>query len=837
MAFTSQVNYLCYNFHPCDLRFFCFQAERQGKVPARSDKFLNFDYDTMNILKTFKMKLARLILIALLVISCNSKENQPLTGSEWGELRNGSAEDVMSSEVLFWSPEGRRDDAIHFYDHIAKEGNKSLTIYSNTPSTGRWMNRLNLKPWSEYRFTGWIKTENLIPEKDAGAGIRIDGMPVEAQGFTGTNDWQMLEYVFNTGANDAATVSCVLSLDGRASGRVWFDDMKFELLSEEKFRTNITIDTESRGGPISEYIYGQFIEHLGRCIYGGIWAEMIEDRKFYYEPGTEDSKWDVRGNASLLATERSSSFVGDLTPVLTLKPGDALSLLQDELGLREGMDYEGHIIIKADDGIDNVSVSLTAAGYSEEVIIDSFSQGYNEYPLHFTSAVFTHNASVEISGEGEGRIFIGTISLMPADNIDGFRRDVLALLKELDSPVYRWPGGNFVSGYDWKDGIGPRDKRPPRKNPAWTGIEHNDVGMHEFINFCRLLDTEPYIAVNAGLGNVEQARQQVEYCNGDRNTPMGRLRAQNGDPEPWGVKWWSVGNEMYGSWQLGHMSTEAFVTKHNSFAEAMRSADADIELVAVGAVGKWDEMILANCADNMDYISEHFYRQNWHGGGLMTHVNQIPAAIRGIADAHRRYRNDIPGLEEKDIRICLDEYNYWYGPHIYGELGTRYFMRDALGIAAGMNEFSRQSDIIYMANYAQTVNVIGCIKTNTTHSVMAATGQVLKLYRKQFGTIPLETEGETRPLDVAATLNATSDTLVISAVNPTWDEVTLDVMVENAEAGFVAEHWLISAPDDMAYNEPGKDEKVIIRGPIRLSNRKTLKVDPYSINIYRIAVN
>jgi alpha-N-arabinofuranosidase len=629
----------------------------------------------------------------------------------------------------------------------------------------------------------------------------------------------------------------MLSLEGRAAGRVWFDAMSFELLSEEEFRTYITIDAASKDEPISKYIYGQFIEHLGRCIYGGIWAEMIGDRKFFYEPGTNNSKWDVRGNQAMVSAERSNSFVGDITPVLKVKPGESVSLVQDELGLREGMDYEGRIIIKADAGIDHVSVILSAEGYSEELIIESLLPGYSEYPLHFTSEVFSHNGSVEISGDGEGRIFIGTISLMPADNIDGFRRDVLELLEELDAPVYRWPGGNFVSGYNWKDGIGPVDKRPPRKNPAWTGIEPNDVGMHEFMNFCRLLGTEPYVAVNAGLGRVEEARQQVEYCNGDLGTPMGRLREQNGDPEPWKVKWWSIGNEMYGSWQLGHMSTEEFVKKHNSFAEAMRSADPGIELVAVGAVGEWDEMILAACADNMDYISEHFYRQDWHGGGLMTHVKQIPEAIRGIADAHRRYRHDIPGLAEKNIRICLDEYNYWYGPHIYGELGTRYFMRDALGIAAGMNEFSRQSDIIFMANYAQTVNVIGCIKTNTTHSVMAATGQVLQLYRKRFGSIPLKIEGETRPLDIAATLDETSDTLVISVVNPTWDEVTMNVKIENAEAGFVAEHWSVAAPDDMAYNEPGKAEKVIIRGPIRLSNRKTLKIDPYSINIYRIAVN
>ena len=783
------------------------------------------------------MNKSPLIIFAVLFVSaCNSIDKQPLTGSEWGNLRNGSAEEVMSSEVLFWTPENRRDGATHFYDSESKEGKKSFTIFSNTFSYGRWYNKVNLKPWSKYRFTGWIKTDNLIPEKGSGAGIRIDGMPVEAVSYKGTNDWQQVEYIFDTGNNDAAIVSCIFSLDGRATGRVWFDDMKFEIISEEVFSTSVTIDVDQKGEPISEYIYGQFIEHLGRCIYGGIWAEMIEDRKFYYKPGSENSAWEIKGNADLFRSERLDSYVGDFTPVLTIKPNDEVSLIQDELGLKDGMEYRGHIVIKTGPYIKNVSVTLSSGTYIEKIIIDSLSLGYVEYPLIFTSEIFTHNASVEIKAEGEGDLFIGTISLMPADNIDGFRKDVMDLLKDLDSPVYRWPGGNFVSGYDWKDGIGPRDKRPPRKNPAWTGVEHNDVGMHEFINFCRLLNTEPYIAVNAGLGSVGQARQQVEYCNGDMDTPMGRLRAQNGDPEPWNVRWWSIGNEMYGNWQLGHMSTEEFVEKHNNFADAMRSVDPDVKLVAVGEVGKWNEMILANCDDNMDMISEHFYRQDWHGGGLMTHVNQIPEAIRSKADAHRKYRAEIPGLASKDIRICLDEYNYWYGPHIYGELGTRYFMRDALGIAAGMNEFSRQSDIIYMANYAQTVNVIGCIKTNNTHSVMAATGKVLKLYRALFGTIPVKVNGESRPLDIAATLNNSGDTLVVSVINPTWEEVKLDVSIENNEPGFMAEHWLITAPHDMAYNEPGRPEQVVIKGPVSLQNIKTLNINPVSINIFRIAV-
>ncbi|MFZ1269766.1 MAG: alpha-L-arabinofuranosidase C-terminal domain-containing protein, partial [Bacteroidales bacterium] len=415
--------------------------------------------------------------------------------------------------------------------------------------------------------------------------------------------------------------------------------------------------------------------------------------------------------------------------------------------------------------------------------------------------------------------------------------DVIALLKELNAPVYRWPGGNFVSGYNWKDGIGDRDRRPPRKNPAWQGVEHNDVGLHEFIAFCEILGTEPYIAVNAGLGDSKQAREEVEYCNGSADTPMGRLRAANGHPEPWNVKWWSIGNEMYGNWQLGHMSTEDFVRKHNAFADAMRSVDPDIKLIAVGELGDWDRMVLTNCSESMDLISEHFYRQDWHGGGLMTHVKQIPDAIREKAEAHRQYRKEIPQLEGKDIRICMDEWNYWYGPHIYGELGTRYFMRDAMGIAAGLNEYSRQSDMVFMANYAQTVNVIGCIKTNTTSSVLDATGQVLKLYRQQFGTIPVTITGETRPLDIAATLDSEGKKLTVSVVNATWDEVKLPVKVLNGTISGDVELWQVTAPDDMATNEPGRPENVKIEGPVKVASGNTLAIPPASINLFVFSLN
>ena len=769
-----------------------------------------------------------LLLIVILLYSCNSNESCNKTG----QVPNPSVEEHTLAAVSDWTGEVYPGDATAFYDYESHEGKRSLTIFSAKPAGGRWVTKVQLKPWSKYHFSGWIKTENVSVADNKGAGFRFDAFDIDYPGLTGTNEWTKVEFDFETGNDDSSVLSCLLGLNGPASGRAWFDDMSLQLISSEKISPSVKIDVSQVKEPMSQYIYGQFIEHLGRCIYGGIWAEMVNDRKFWYNPGENRSPWQIHGRKELFSVDGRDPFVGDKTPVLATDDKGSAVLFQDGLGLRPDLDYTGRIILKASAGVNAVNVSLRWGKEVQTVTINDLKKEYTSFPLHYHSGELTHNASIEIEPSGNGKVWVGTISLMPADNIEGFRSDVIALLKELNAPVYRWPGGNFVSGYNWKDGIGDRDRRPPRKNPAWQGVEHNDVGIHEFMTFCKILNTEPYIAVNAGLGSSEQAREEVEYCNGSPDTQMGKLRAANGHPEPWKVKWWSVGNEMYGDWQIGHMSTDDFVKKHNSFADAMRSVDPDIKLIAVGDLGDWDRMILSNCSGSMDLISEHFYRQDWHGGGLMTHVKQIPDAIREKADAHRQYRKEIPALEGKDIRICMDEWNYWYGPHIYGELGTRYFMRDAMGIAAGLNEYSRQSDIIFMANYAQTVNVIGCIKTNTTSSVLDATGQVLKLYRQVFGTIPVTISGETRPFDIAATLNSGKDKLTISVINPTWEKISLPVEFLNGAVDAKGELWQVTSPDDMAYNEPGRPEKVKIEGPVAVDNSNMLEINPASINIY-----
>jgi alpha-N-arabinofuranosidase len=236
----------------------------------------------------------------------------------------------------------------------------------------------------------------------------------------------------------------------------------------------------------------------------------------------------------------------------------------------------------------------------------------------------------------------------------------------------------------------------------------------------------------------------------------------------------------------------------------------------------------------MDLVSEHFYCGE--SPGLMGHVAQIPGQIRRIADAVRKYRQTIPALAGQDLRIAMDEWNYWYGPHLYGELGTRYFLKDALGIAAGFNEYARQSDIIFMANYAQTVNVIGAIKTTKTSAALDATGVVLKLYREHFGAIPVEVRGAPEPLDVAAAWKEDGTALVVSIVNPTFDAQTLALDFAGPRVPATGHLWRIAGTDPKAFNEPGKPPAVTVQETAAAPLSKAWVVPAMSISLMEVTL-
>jgi alpha-N-arabinofuranosidase len=614
-----------------------------------------------------------------------------------------------------------------------------------------------------------------------------------------------------------------------------------------------TIDAGKAGEPISKFVYGQFIEHLGRCIYGGIWAEMLEDRKFYYPITAEydpyrgtraipkdspyavvgASPWQIVGLADSVSMVKKDSFVDQQTPLI--QPGGGIRQL--DLGLVKNRKYVGYIYLRPQRQNTNVAISLVwgdEPGQQQSVQTLVVSENYGKYPFEFTAGADTAKGKLEIE-VSQGPCFVGTVSLMPADNIEGMRADTLKLLKELNAPMYRWPGGNFVSGYDWRDGIGDRDRRPPRKNPAWTGVEHNDFGMNEFIHFCRMLNAEPLITVNTGFGDAYSAAAELEYANGSTDTLMGALRAKNGDPEPFNVRYWAIGNEMWGRWQLGYMSLQHYVLKHNWVVDKMREVDPDIVPIAsgnAGNAGRWSEGLLRNCADHIDLIAEHFYCQE--KSNLVEHVAQIADNIKRKVEFHKQLREKLDSLKGKDIRIAMTEWNYWYGPHIFGELGTRYFHKDGLGIAKGLHEYFRNSDMILLANYAQTVNVIGCIKTTKTDAAFETTGLVLRLYRNHFGTVPVTVAGDVQPLDVSAAWTDQRDALTVGIVNPTEERHELALDLKGVQLSGSGRLWLIANSDPMAYNEPGKEPMVAIKEQPVTGISGKLNVAPLSISIYKL---
>jgi alpha-L-arabinofuranosidase len=617
----------------------------------------------------------------------------------------------------------------------------------------------------------------------------------------------------------------------------------------------VKIDLATTGQPISKYIYGQFAEHLGKSINGGMWSEMIQDRKFYFP--VEDqfdpwgvatdpmwdtgpyrflkaSPWKVVGPAGSVTMDRQHPFTGAQTPIIHVNgDGTTAGISQDGLAVVEGQKYVGRIVLSGDSAAAPISLRfLSDDGKEVTQTIDKLSGDFQTYSFEFTAPASTDYLRVEITSKGAGNFGIGAISLMPGDNIDGWRRDVVDLLKQLNSPAYRWPGGNFVSGYNWRDGIGDRDHRPPRKNPAWKGVEPNDVGIHEFMNLMSIIGSEPYVALNTGLGTAEQAAAEVQYLNGDSSTPMGKLRSDNGHPEPYKVNFFAVGNEMFGSWQLGHMSLDDYVKKHDAVTEAIWNVDPKSQLVAVGDVGPWDETMLTKCADHMNFLSEHIYVKE--KTAVIAHAAQLADEIHRVALAHRQYLNTIPGLKGRNIRIVMDEWNYWYGDYLYGELGVRYHLKDGLGVARGLHEFFRNSDLFFMANYAQTCNVIGAIKTSGTASELEPTGLVLQVYRNHFGTIPV-TVGDAPPdLDVSAALTEDKKALTVGIVNCTTipRELTLDIggtaLSENAHS------WTITGTDPDSFNEPGKPPEVAIaEKDVALANGQ-LSSPPYSVVVYRL---
>ncbi len=545
----------------------------------------------------------------------------------------------------------------------------------------------------------------------------------------------------------------------------------------------VSLPDLTRGYEVSPLIYGEFLEHIPGCIYGTIWAELLEDRKFYYAPGEEGlSPWTVSGEVSAAEGGCSES---DLAAGI----GDGGRISQS-VSLAEGS-YTGSLYAAG-----SGTVKVAAAG-------QEYTFGVGQQLQKYTFALeIPEGGEYEISFASEGGdVIVDSVSLMPSDNYCGMRRDTLDAMKELGGTIYRWPGGNFVSGYFWKDGIGDRDERPSRRNAAWfedTGdieedrarmaeaysfydlIDPNDMGTDEFLAMCEYIGAEPYMAVNTGSGSVEDAVDLVEYCNGSTAAEYGALRAENGHPEPYGIRYWCVGNEMQGDWQIGHVQIDEYVVRHNAFAEAMKAVDADILITGCGDnASLWSEGMLANCAENLDYIGEHLYAVNDAEKSNASHIVSITGNFTLRLNNHRALLEKYP--DAAHVRIAFDEYAFAWS--------AQATMRDALGIAASLNLFIENADIVGMANYSDAVfsaareDAPAAIYADGMGAAFSPVGLVLQAYAKYMQKYALtayirQTDRDTA-LDYQATISEDGKTVSLAIVNPSDRSIAIGMQDES----------------------------------------------------------
>ncbi len=381
---------------------------------------------------------------------------------------------------------------------------------------------------------------------------------------------------------------------------------------------------------------------------------------------------------------------------------------------------------------------------------------------------------------------------------DGFRKDVIEQTKNLKVSILRWPGGNFVSGYHWEDGIGDRSKRPTRIDLAWGGKESNMIGTDEFVQFARKAQTEPYFCVNLGTGTLDEARNWVEYCNVDKGTHYSDLRRKNGYEQPHKIVYWGLGNEVDGPWQMGHKSPEEYAKVAIETAKLMKWIDKDIKLIASGSSNydadwnKWNRTILNEMYNYIDYISLHHYSHNQgEYYAYLTNTIEVEDYIRIVEQQIKEAR--MKNRSKKDVFIAFDEWNAW--TRTFGgtdnTLSEIYDLQDALIVAQYLNIFMRTCDIVKMANMAQLVNVIAPMRIDKDQLWKQTTYYPLYLFANNCRGTALDVYSqspvystakykEVPYLDISATYEKERSELVINVVNRHKERaITTDIYSQN----------------------------------------------------------
>lgn len=442
----------------------------------------------------------------------------------------------------------------------------------------------------------------------------------------------------------------------------------------------------------------------------------------------------------------------------------------------------------------------------------------------------------------------------------GFRKDVLDMVRQLDVPIVRYPGGNFVSGYNWEDGIGDKSKRPRKLDLAWLTLETNQVGIDEFQEWAKRASSDVMMAVNLGTRGPDEARNLIEYCNSTTDTYYANLRRQNGFNEPFNFKLWCLGNEMDGDWQICHKTAEEYARTATEAAKVLKWVDPTIELVACGSsdpnmptYGEWEKTVLEHTYDYVDYLSLHCYYGNKENDtpNFLARAEGMDRFIKETA----KICDDVKSSKSsnKTINLSFDEWNVWYrtkdeekdmerwqiAPHLLEE---KYNFEDALLVGCMLSTLHNNCDRVKIACLAQLVNVIAPIMTENGGSAWKQTIFYPFMYASLYGrgsalkaSVDCDSykskEGWDIPYLCTSVIENQGDVVVFATNRSLDSDITLDVSLDGYEGYSLVKHIELYNDDIQAIND--KDNEQVLPTLCQISDKITLKKQSWSMLVFK----
>ena len=598
--------------------------------------------------------------------------------------------------------------------------------------------------------------------------------------------------------------------------------------------TRVEIDAKQTGTTISPLLFGQNIEHTRRSITQGISAEMIANRKFAGVEKKLPKRWTAFGGGRVSVDDKVA-YAGKYSVRLENSSGATSGIGQqhDWLAFRKDAKYAFRVWIKSDSP---QTLWMRIRGGTEAGIVfegETVAKpgDWQLWSGEFTAPATVERARFELGGKTPGVFWIGAVSLMPADNVHGMRRDVIALLKQIKPGSLRWPGGCYAEFYRWQEGLLPVDQRPPLGPtglsfllPENDDYDPQELGIDEFLALCREVDAEPAITARVSENTAEDGAAWVEYCNSGENTKWGQIRARRGHPEPYAVKYWFIGNELVAFGRGGANKPEVCGDQTLRFATAMKKVDPSINLTGCTWRGddKWNQTLIARAGSVLDQYSAHNYLLDTFKGDAREIPRMPTMHLRPLlANMHASLLRDVPAGCR--FGIAFDEWNTMWGRQGSVSMG--------LYTAGALNLLCREAEPLGIdrAYYFMAINE-GAIQVSPFTSRLDTAGEVFDLFKVHQGNRLLKTPPTVAEADIDLCASATPDgkRIYVTVVNRnTTDERAVELTLRHfAATAESAVKRLIPRTLDMNEREFRQlDEKAALVD----GNRVVVKVSACSI--------